>query len=85
MRSRDSDELASRLGYNNERSSLFISAKEDVEMILEVISERDDISLRLRDYDVPKKRLDRCPSKRDVILNVMGVSDAPTIEVLLVR
>lgn len=70
----ESEELSGWLGHNNGRHSFSISVENGVETILEVAAKIDDLLLRLPNYIVPKKIMERRPSEQNVIVKSITAS-----------
>lgn len=71
MRSTDFEGMSTRLGSNNERSSISVIMKEVVERVMEVTVERDDLLLRLNQYKESKDYLERILSEQSIILKAV--------------
>lgn len=57
-----------------ERNFLSLSAEIAAERVMELTVQKDDLLLRLDDYKVPKKNLERRVSEDEVIVKEMSAS-----------
>lgn len=75
MGSINSDGQSGLLVKMNEKESFLVSAQKNAKRVLEVKAERDDLMLRLNDYDVSMENFEPKPSKQDITLKVMTTSE----------
>lgn len=52
MRTTNTERLTKSLGHNQKRNSLLVIAEEVIERVLDVTEEKDDLLLRLTDYNM---------------------------------